>query len=104
MARFRMRVHDSFSDQKVVAVSDPDLIGRTLRDARKEIEFTVSEEFYGSDEYEAGEVLDFIRHADNINLIGNNIIDAVIKEGIVREENVLVIDGVKHSQIYTIPE
>ncbi len=101
-ARFAMKVHKNYGGSKVVAVSDYDLLGRTLEDKKKNLEITISKVFYGEQEFRIEDVLQFIKHTDNVNLIGNDIVDLAIKEKLIDERSVITIAGIKHAQIYSV--
>ncbi|MCL4401038.1 MAG: DUF424 family protein [Candidatus Parvarchaeota archaeon] len=97
-----MKVHENYAGRKVVAVSDADILDTVLEDTDKGLELKISREFYGENEFELKDILQFIVHADNVNVIGNKIVDALISEKMVDSKNVISIRGVKHAQIYNI--
>ena len=83
MADFLMKIHENYIGQKVVAVSDPEILDTHIEDAFKGIDFFVSKSFYGEEEIEAEEVLNVLRSADNVNMIGNNIVGLAVKEKVI---------------------
>ncbi len=88
-----------FEDLKMIGICDSELLGKKLNG---EIEFLVSKSFYGMSECKEDEILEFIEKATNINCIGNRIVDFLIEKKIIEEKNVMIIDGVKHAQVYKI--
>ncbi len=97
-----MKVHENYIGRKVVAISDPDIVGTRLEDTDKGLELNVSKEFYGDKEFEMSEILPFIMHSENVNIIGNKIIETLAAEKILDLKNITTIAGVKHAQIYNI--
>ncbi|MET1159844.1 MAG: DUF424 family protein [Thermoprotei archaeon] len=83
----------------VVAVCDRELLGKILIDDEKNINFYVDPTFYGGSLKSIDEALEDIRKATIANLIGNKIVEAAIKEGIILKESVIEISGEKHAQI-----
>ena len=80
----------------VIAVCDKDLIGKTLKE--KNIEIHVSEKFYKGDLKEENEVIEFIRDASNVNMLGKEAVNAGIEAGIITQEDIIMIAGVPHAQ------
>ena len=102
MQKFVMKVHENHVGSKIVAVSDPQLIGKHIEDSDKGIEITITKEFYGDSEFELQEIIPLVLASDNANLIGSEIVDAFIEEKIVDPKSVISINGIKHAQIYKI--
>ena len=102
MGKFTMKKHTDTAGREVLAVSDSDLVGKTLYDDDREIEFLVSREFYAEEELDEQDVISALSSSGNINLIGNEIVDIAIKEKIVDEDAVIDIGGTKHAQVYRI--
>ncbi len=88
-----------FDNLKLLGICDEELLGKTLHG---EVDIIISEKFYGSSKADEKEILKLVREADNINCFGDKIVSLLIKEGIVDERFVMVIDGVKHAQVYKI--
>ncbi len=86
----------------VVAVCDKSLIGKKLRDKEKNIEIEVSERFYKGEEKTEEEVIKILKDATNINLIGEEAVNAGLKAEMITEENIIMIKGVPHAQFYSL--
>ncbi len=97
-----MKVHENYIGRKVVAISDPEILGKHIEDLDKGIEITVSKEFYGGHEFDIKEIMQFILHSDNVNVVGNKIVETLIEEKIIDAKKVIMIAGIKHAQIYSI--
>lgn len=94
-----MKIHGSgerLGYRAVVAVCDEGILGKTLKDKKRE--FKVSESFYKGDKKTEEEVVAILVNASNVNLIGKEAVAAGMKAGIVSKENILVIAGVPHAQ------
>ncbi|MBI1972916.1 DUF424 family protein [Candidatus Woesearchaeota archaeon] len=83
---------------EVIAVCDENILGKTLEDKKKHIK--VSEHFYKGEIKDAAAIAPILETATNINLIGKEAVALGLKLGIIAEENVMVIAGVPHAQVY----
>ena len=84
----------------ILAICDNGLLGKTLRFG--EVDFDVSESFYGGEESDGDEILEKIGKADMVNVVGKEIVDLLIREGMVDEKCVLWMGDVPHVQIIRI--
>ena len=80
----------------VVAICDKNLIGKTLSEG--EVEIKISEYFYKGEEKTAEEVCEIMKANDNLNIVGKESIGLAVKLGIIKKDNVMVIQGVPHAQ------
>jgi len=94
-----VKIHKSESSE-VVAVCDKELLGKTLK--QEDIKISISEKFYKGEEKTEEEVIQILKEATNINLVGEKAVSAGIKAGIISEENIIKIEGVPHAQAYSI--
>lgn len=83
--------------QTLVAVCDENLLGSTFREGKLKLE--VKPDFYKGVSTSLQEALKAIDSADVANLVGNSIVDAAVRVGLVDASAVLHIDGVAHVQI-----
>lgn len=83
---------------KVIAVCDEDILGKTLED--KEHHIKVSEHFYKGEIKDAAAIAPILETATNSNLMGKEAVALGLKLGIIAEENIIVIAGVPHAQVY----
>lgn len=79
----------------VMAVCDEELIGKVISNG--EVKITISENFYRGKLMDIEEVLPFLERSTNFNLIGRDIIDAVIKHGIIKKDGIILIDEVPYA-------
>ncbi|MCL4373082.1 DUF424 family protein [Candidatus Parvarchaeota archaeon] len=99
---FTAKIHGKDTSREIIAACDNEILGKILIDRKKEVEFKVSKEFYGSECFEWEEIADSISNGRNVNLVGNNIVELAIKSGLIDPKSVIEIDGVKHAQIYSL--
>jgi hypothetical protein len=92
---FSLRVH-RHPDEVILAVCDESILGETFRGDGLKIE--VSEGFYGGDIVSEEEVRNAFRNFTMLNIVGNEIVEFAIAEGIIHPDNVIVIGGIKHAQ------
>ncbi len=84
-------------EQRVVAVCDADLIGKTLKFGK--VNFEVRRDFYEGSLVNVREAIELMRDAQNINLVVSIIVKEALKEGLVHPQAILEISGVPHTQI-----
>lgn len=93
-AKFYFKVHQHPSET-VIAICDEDILGQTFRGEKAKITVT---DFYKGDLVEEEFVLLNIGAFTILNIVGNRIVELAIREGLVSEDNVIVIGDVKHAQ------
>jgi len=84
-------------DYVLLAACDEELLGKTLRDGK--LVFKVREEFYKGPKMPVEDAVELMRESTIVNMIGANIVNKAIEEGMVHPEAVLEISGVPHAQI-----
>ncbi|MCL4391470.1 MAG: DUF424 family protein [Candidatus Parvarchaeota archaeon] len=99
---FSMKIHGKDTPREVIAVCDDYLVGKVLEDKNREIEFTVSSDFYGNEKFEWTDISQIVGNGRNLNLLGNEIVEQSIKAGVIDPENVIEISGIKHAQLYFV--
>jgi len=83
-----------------LAVCDKELSGKTLK--FKKIDFFVNPRFYGNTEGNPKEILDLLKAAVNINLVGKKAVACGLESGLISKENILMIGKVPHAQAVKI--
>ncbi len=96
---FSLRIH-RHPDEVILAICDESILGQTFRGDGIRIE--VAEGFYGGDIVSEEEVRSAFRNFTMVNMVGNEIVELAIAEGIIHPDNVIVIGGVKHAQAVTL--
>jgi len=93
---FRARIYQSQRDV-LLAASDEELVGRTLSFGKIQVDITPA--FYGSDSVTERELVEMLQQCTVANLMGPRTVTLARRLGLVRDGNVLDIDGVPHAQL-----
>ena len=80
------------NDTLMLNICDADLLGRTLN--RGNFTLKISEKYYAQKVVEKEEAKDLLRRANNINMVGKEIISLSVNMGIGSDEGVKEIDGI----------
>ena len=80
------------NDTLMLNICDADLLGRTLN--RGNFTLKISEKYYAQKVVEKEEAKDLLRRANNINMVGKEIISLSVNMGIGSQEGVKEIDGI----------
>ena len=80
------------NDTVMLNICDADLLGRTLN--RGNFTLKISEKYYAQKVVEKEEAKDLLRRANNINMVGKEIISLSVNMGIGSQEGVKEIDGI----------
>ncbi|MBP6021257.1 MAG: DUF424 family protein [Candidatus Methanomethylophilaceae archaeon] len=83
--------------EMILAACDEEILGETFRGGGAKI--TVSRTFYGGDLVSEDVFIERTKSASIMNLVGNAVVNRAIAAGLVSEESVIVIGGVKHAQV-----
>ncbi|MEM2875627.1 MAG: DUF424 family protein [Candidatus Bathyarchaeia archaeon] len=84
----------------MVSACDVDILGKVLREGN--VRFEVNEKFYKGSRMTLEEAVEQLRGCVIANLVGKNIVDAAVREGLIHPEAVIKIAGVPHAQIVRI--
>ncbi len=84
----------------IVAACDADILGDTYEEDG--VTVAVTEEFYGGEEVELDAVVAALRNFFTANLVGNELVDGLVAEGVVQSEEVETVDGVQHVQLFRV--
>ena len=79
---------------------DAGLIGKSLEDGK--LGLNITERFYKGEIKSPSEVIDILTGCDNANLVGKEVVGIALKEGFIKESDVVKIAGVPHAQIYNL--
>ena len=96
---FSLKVH-RIEGEIIVAVCDIEILGTTISEDDLEVE--ISPRFYGGPNIGWDKALDYIKKASIVNIIGNRIVDKSLEKGLVNEEGVKSIGGIRHAQIILV--
>lgn len=93
------KIHE-FESKTILAVCDKNLVGKEFEDGK--IFFKASEKFFGHEQISEKELVELAKEADSINAFGNECTLILEKEGLISENSVILIAGIKHAQIYKV--
>lgn len=93
---FRFRLY-RFENDLLLAASDEDLIGRSV--TRGEVVVHISEQFYGTEQADQGELRSLLTRCTVANLMGERCVRLAETLGLVSEENIVRLEGVPHAQL-----
>lgn len=88
-----VKIHET-----VVAICDKNLVGKVFEEGNKCL--NVIKRFYGGEKMSKEEVLSLVREFKNLNVVGKESVNLVLKEGFINKENIISIKGIPHVQIY----
>jgi len=81
----------------LLATCYAELLGQTLKEGK--IVFEIREDFYRGSKVSVEEAVDLIQQSTIVNMVGRNIVEKAIEEGLIHPEAVLKISGIPHAQI-----
>lgn len=84
--------------ENVISFCDEELIGKTFEDVKHSLH--VSERFYRGKGMNRKKVIEVLQNATSMNLVGKKVVALALKQGFITKEDVLIIQGVPHVQIY----
>ncbi|KYC44796.1 MAG: hypothetical protein APG12_00996 [Candidatus Methanofastidiosum methylothiophilum] len=86
------------ANELVVAVCDEDILEKTFFCNEKEIKIDVKKAFYGKNKGQKDEILAQMKNATILNLVGKDIIELALEEGLISKEYILLIGDTVHAQ------
>ena len=85
---------------EIVAVCDEELIGKKF--SENDLSLNVNERFYKGELSDDGKILEALREARNINIVGKNAVKLALKSGIIEEDNIIKINDIPHAIVFEI--
>ena len=93
------KLHES-EHQVVIAICDEGIVGKTFTEGDKEL--IISEDFYKGILMDEEEILDILKGASNVNFAVEDSISCGLKSGLITEDSIIIIGGVKHAQFFSL--
>jgi len=87
-----------FHDSGVVSLCDGELIGKQFEEGKLFLD--VSARFYKGENKSKKEVVKILADAKSLNLVGKTVIGIALDEGYISKDDIIMIKGVPHAQIY----
>ena len=95
-----LKVHRSQGLGDVVAVCDRELLNTTI--SRGGLSIRITEAFYGTTPVTEDIVIEALRKADNINLMGKRAVSIAINMGLITQSGCIMIGEIPHAQVYSL--
>ena len=89
-----LKVHKS-GERKIIAVCDEDLIGKTFEE--NDLQLIISERFYKGEKASEDKILEEIKDADYLNIVGKNSIEFGIKNKLILKSNIILIQKIPYA-------
>jgi len=83
----------------LLAACDSELIGKTLK-LENGAEIKILESFYLDKVVSEKELIELAKDCTTANFFGQETINALVKAGIISENEIMILNDVPHSQIY----
>jgi len=83
---------------RLLNVCEKELLGSVVKGDG--LEMRISEDYFGGDVVEREEVIRLVKECEIVNLVGNEIVEAVVEEGLANGDAVRIIGGVSFLMIF----
>ena len=91
------KVHQA-DGKTVLAICDKDLLGKRYIEGNSQLDLTT--EFYKGDPMDDRDALvEMMRHANMVMMVGKESVGLGLSAGIITEENIKKITGIPHAQV-----
>jgi uncharacterized protein len=90
-----VKLHES-KVSELLTLCDENLIGKKMNN------LTISEEFYKGTQHSEKDLLKLVKENYNINAIGKESIEFLLQHNIMEKENIVIIDGIPHTQVFSL--
>jgi len=85
---------------EIIAVCDEELIGKSF--SENNLKLDVTERFYKGKLMNEEEIIEKLKNARNINIVGKNSINLAIKHRIIDKDSVIKIKNIPHAVIFEL--
>jgi len=82
-------------NQKVLACCDENILGKNLKEGKYDV--TIDADFYKGKKTSEKEMKELLKEADSVNLFGEKSVGVALKEGLIKDSQVIKIKGIKHA-------
>ena len=91
-----VKVHEA----GVLSLCDSNLIGKKFEE--NDIILNISERFYNGHAVADNDIIELIKEADNICIVGKKAVDLAKKSGVVKEEGVKIVKGIPFAMVFSV--
>ena len=89
--KYYIKIHNK-GGQACVGCCDEDCLGITLKSDK--FQFKISEAFFKGELVELEDIIKKLQNSTNFQIVGNSIIESLVKEGMIDKEGILVVDNI----------
>ncbi|MCD6511639.1 MAG: DUF424 family protein [Thaumarchaeota archaeon] len=97
MAEYVVRLMN-WNGLRLLNVCEKELLGSVVKGDG--LEMRISEDYFGGEVVEREEVIKLVKECEIVNLVGNEIVEAVVEEGLANGDAVRIIGGVSFLMIF----
>ena len=97
MAEYVVRLMN-WNGLRLLNVCEKELLGSVVKGDG--LEMRISEDYFGGEVVEREEVIRLVKECEIVNLVGNEIVEAVVEEGLANGDAVRIIGGVSFLMIF----
>lgn len=97
-----VKIHKASNGKKIVAICDSNLIGKKFEE--KNLQLDLSSNFYKGEERAEEEILNIIKGAYIINLVGEKSIKLALKANVIDKKSIIKIKKIPHAQVVIVTE
>jgi len=90
-----VKIH-STPNGKMLAICDSELLGKTFEEDEKQLD--LSSNFYKGEEKNPEETEKLLRGCYIVNAVGKESVELLVKNNLIKKENVGVVSGVPYAQ------
>ncbi|BFH73583.1 DUF424 family protein [Sulfurisphaera javensis] len=83
-----------------VNICELELLGKTFKEG--DINLVINKEFYEGQEVSIDYAFSLLNEASVVSMVGNKVVDEALKRGLIKEEGVISVQGIKFAQIYNM--
>ena len=97
---FIVKIHKGIKEERVVVISDKEIIGKKFDEGK--LQLNLSSKFYKGEEMKKEEVEKILKEPCTLHLTGKKTVNFFLELNLVNKDNVLVINGVPHTEVCLI--
>jgi len=84
----------------IFACCDKDLINTKIM--HDEVVIEIRDDFFGTTKINEKELIDAIENCDSANIFGKKVCNLLVKNKLISENHIILINNVPHTQIYKL--
>ncbi|MCD4666307.1 DUF424 family protein [archaeon] len=91
-----VKIHE-YRESIVVSLCDENLIGKKFSEG--DLELNITERFYKGENLPEDKILELIKNANNLNVVGEESIKFAIKNKLINKQDIIKIKNIPHAII-----